>query len=480
MNTSSSSDKPGRRGSASASRRAQRTIDLKANAADEKATDAKGPSAGKEGTGTDARAKHSAAKSGAKAASARTDFIGDRLAALSGSANRLKEAAAGRTGGSAAPYLRAAMFALAALFGGLVALGGFSLFSPGDTQTGFAEFEARIGELSERLDGQGLRSEQLASRITDQGGVIESLAARLSEAEEGASRAATPEIRLTEFDARLSELEAVFGRLEDGQGVGSADPAGMEAAARKLAELENRVATAETQLANSVANDGGLPQVQLERIADVAERANANRADVEDLGGRFGDLEIRIAALSARLDEFAEQEAGQDRADERMARRMAAQALRSAYSSGRPFAQLLETAQSLAGDRAGAAALRPFAERGVATVGSLQREFEKIAPDIIAASLPPVEGIVSQLMQSARSLVTIRPSGPAEGDTPQAKVWRIGDRLEEGDLQAALSAWQALPAPARAASGDWGNELRNRVEADAALAGLLAALGGEN
>jgi hypothetical protein len=70
----------------------------------------------------------------------------------------------------------------------------------------------------------------------------------------------------------------------------------------------------------------------------------------------------------------------------------------------------------------------------------------------------------------------VQPAGPLEGSSNEAIVSRIRAALESGNLSDALSQWQSLPEPARNASAQWGQKLKTRVEAGAALDGVLADL----
>jgi hypothetical protein len=81
-------------------------------------------------------------------------------------------------------------------------------------------------------------------------------------------------------------------------------------------------------------------------------------------------------------------------------------------------------------------------------------------------------------MNSAMSLVTIRPTGEVAGETPEAIVARIEARLNEGDFDAALAEWETLPQAGRDVSAEFAADLRGRAEADGILDQSLAAASG--
>ncbi len=64
---------------------------------------------------------------------------------------------------------------------------------------------------------------------------------------------------------------------------------------------------------------------------------------------------------------------------------------------------------------------------------------------IDAAHQQADQGVTDRLLSSAMRLVKIRPVGEAPGDTPEAIVARMEERVKNGNLAAAVSEWNALP-----------------------------------
>jgi hypothetical protein len=53
-------------------------------------------------------------------------------------------------------------------------------------------------------------------------------------------------------------------------------------------------------------------------------------------------------------------------------------------------------------------------------------------------------------------------------------VARIEDALARGSISDAAAAWESLPDAARQASGEWGQQLKQRAEAEAAARTVAA------
>ncbi len=79
-------------------------------------------------------------------------------------------------------------------------------------------------------------------------------------------------------------------------------------------------------------------------------------------------------------------------------------------------------------------------------------------------------------MDSARSLVRVRPTGNVAGTGRGAIVARIEAALNGGDLKAAEAEWDSLDDTAKAASKSWADSLKARIAVNGALADLSSAL----
>ena len=201
-------------------------------------------------------------------------------------------------------------------------------------------------------------------------------------------------------------------------------------------------------------------------LAGLKGYAEQTRSLAGEAGAGLSALKGQVAGLAERLA-AAGGAAGGD-ASAAAATALALADLRDAISRGAPFATELAALRALAGDIAVLSRLDPLADAGVATQRQLSGRFETILRDVLAAAHKRDDaGIVAQLVDGVRGIVTIRPVGELAGDSPEAVVARIETSLADGDYAGALAAWNALPAAARVAGGDWGNMLSRKAEADA-------------
>jgi hypothetical protein len=377
-----------------------------------------------------------------------------------------------------------ALAAMAALVGAVVALAANALIS-GPSDSGEAQriaaLQSSLREVSARLESSRQEStqarEQLQLRLTELGGALETLGGRLDKAEGDLGAAATDQKALSQAQQRLSELEKALSALRIPSGEADGTTIDVGATVAELADMNRRLGALEAGrgTTGAAATDDGAADA---RIDEMDKTASANRDALAALQERIATLQQAQDVQSQRLETVVKEEAEQIATGERLARRLAAEALRTSYIRGAAFSGLLETAQQLSGTGPAPEALRRFADGGVATTGMLIEQFDAVSDDIIDADRPPTDGVGDWLMQSARSLVTVRPVGPVEGETAEAIVSRIDDALEKGSFQAALTEWQSLSAPARAVSQNFADALDARTKADAALAQLTAALEG--
>jgi hypothetical protein len=184
-----------------------------------------------------------------------------------------------------------------------------------------------------------------------------------------------------------------------------------------------------------------------------------------------------VASDAGRASEPAQSSAGRNAA----AQRLAFTQLRDAIARGAPFATELAALRS-AGAESAVSALAPIADaapHGIPTLPTLASRFSATADAVLradrAADTPwwwlPVERV--------RAMVSARPVGEAQGDSPGAIVARAQLRLNNGDLPAALRELEALRGAAAAAAAPWRSDATQRATADAVLARVGAELAGQ-
>ncbi len=227
-----------------------------------------------------------------------------------------------------------------------------------------------------------------------------------------------------------------------------------------LAALADRVARLEAGGAASGGGDG----VDATAVAALNSRIDQAQANLKALGDRVAALESKAAAGPA---------------DSTLAARaIAVVALRRAVDEGAPFTTDLDLAAALGLPAADVAALKPFAEKGVATKAALAAEFSQVGDAIVAATTGanPNAGLFERLIAGLGSLVTVRPTGPVQGNDPAAVVSRMQAAVAAGDLATALSERDSLPAAGQDACADWAAAAKSRVTVDALIARIAQSI----
>ncbi len=208
-----------------------------------------------------------------------------------------------------------------------------------------------------------------------------------------------------------------------------------------------------------------------ERLASVEQQLQSAQAETRETvsanTARLGELQGRLDQAEAKLNEPGAEEAA--------ARAIAAAALKAAIDRGGTFTAELDTFSAVVPDSQVAGQLRPYAAEGVPTRAQLVERFASARDAILDAVSGPEENqnIASRLMSSAFSVVKVRRTGDAEGDSPEAVVARMENALKTGDLVAAASEWNALPQPARDASANFKQALDARIAVDGLVGDAL-------
>lgn len=202
---------------------------------------------------------------------------------------------------------------------------------------------------------------------------------------------------------------------------------------------------------------------------------------VEGLSGKLSSLESQLSSLKSQLDEAAssnvallermtaaEEKINEPRDDIEVARAIAAAALKAAIDRGDPFLTELDTLAKVTPEEQQLKALQPFASTGVPSRSEILKSFPTQATNILAVLNQPDPnlGVLDRLTQSAMSLVRVRPVGNVAGDTPEAVIARIEDKLRNGDLKGAALEWDALPEEAKSVAQPFKQSLDARVEVE--------------
>jgi hypothetical protein len=284
----------------------------------------------------------------------------------------------------------------------------------------------------------------------------------------------------TPADARagLEKLQATVATLS-----GQVDRLTQELKANQAALAAKAPADAVAKLAQQVgaAGSGAASGADLGKRLDQADAALAGKASTADLA----KLAQQVAAVQALLKTLDAGNPGRAATEARAAATLASiAALDGALARGAPFADTLADVQRLAGS-ADLSPLQRYAAKGAPRLDALA---SRLAADLAAAPAAPPPANASfleRLYASLRGLVRVTPAAPGgepTGSGAAAERQRVIARLDRGDYQGAITAWNGLDPAVRKATADAETALAARLEADRRLNEIgrcaLAALAG--
>lgn len=208
-----------------------------------------------------------------------------------------------------------------------------------------------------------------------------------------------------------------------------------------------------------------------QKIADLT-------AQLDQMRGTVATVEQRASndvAIEQRLSE-AEKKLDEPRRDVAVAQAIAAAALKAAIDRGGPFTAELDTFAGVSPDDPAVADLRNFSETGVPSRAELIRQVPTVATAIVesVANKDSNQNWSDRLMNSAKSLVSVRPVGNIEGDSVEAIAARMEDKVKNGDLPGAANEWTTLPADAKQASAAFKQSLEARIRVEDLVGGALS------
>lgn len=279
-------------------------------------------------------------------------------------------------------------------------------------------------------------------------------------------------------NAAVASAAALAGRVDALEARRLPD---LQPLADRLAAIEGRAGALATDLAALGERLGAAQATTGERFEGIAARlsllegapSSGNGIPAGDLGAisrRIGALEAEVSRLSNSVAALDSGQAG--------ARMAAMTSLTGAAERGEPLGPAIGILASLGVAEDRLAPLRPFADRTVPSRAAIAAAFPPAAEAILASERPPSAegGILDRIWDEASRLVTIRPTGPQEGDSVPAIVSRMRAAVERGDLQAALAERDSLPEAGKAASAAWAETAATRIELDRHVGELASAL----
>jgi len=249
--------------------------------------------------------------------------------------------------------------------------------------------------------------------------------------------------------------------------------------AERISALDTRTEGLARTDDEAVAALGARVDALEERLADVAA-ARDGAGDAEQLSrlnDRLSALDESVASLRASLDQVKSQTASNLQAARASALAVALTNLRGALDRGEPFAAEWEAVQELSPVEVETETLSAAAADGIPTLRRLRESFPAYANKALeAAGASGSDSIIGQIVESARSVVNVRPVGEIEGDTPGAIVARMENRLKAGDLPGVVAQSDQLSGAAAVQLLPWLEQVKRRISADEEMDALQSAI----
>jgi hypothetical protein len=371
-----------------------------------------------------------------------------------------------------------------------------------------AETEAKIAELAARPAGaEGLdaalieRLESMDKRLdtiaeaskTGAGGPVAGLAAltgRINDFEtELASRVDGVK---KAFEERLvKEVAGLDSRLAEGLTAGSGatvqiatikesnlrlgrDIEGLKLTSERLQQSIDAVRGSTEEIRTEVqklAGSGDQTRQSIDKLSGDLNSAIGLRVTTEDLTKTLDPVASRLAAIEGEIATLKTSEHNRNEAASRILLSLELTNLRRAIERGGSFAKELAAVTAIAPKELDLTVLAAHAEKGLPSIASLEAAFGATANAALDAERAgdADASVLDQLWNGAQSVVRIRRTGEVAGDTTEAIVARMEQRLAASDLEGVAKESAALGEAPKAVVAPWLNELEARMAVYRAL-----------
>ncbi len=300
---------------------------------------------------------------------------------------------------------------------------------------------------------------------------------------------------LTTLEQRISAVEA--DRRNGAEAVAALGTRLDATAADLRAEITGSAEALDAKIA-AIDTNGGTDLTPLEnRITELDTRldaiaAGASSDEASALSGELAGLRQEIAALSTRQSEaqsavtdltgklntvtsqIEAPPSAETSANAQLP--LALSSFETATLYGRPFATELQTLQTALPGLAIPETLLNRAITGLRAPETLERDLANAIPAMLAARpADPAASWQEALLHRAQSLLALRPTGDAEGDSPEALIARLEVAIARRQFGTASTLMQALPQPMQQAAGDLPDHLAALATAEQFAASARAA-----
>lgn len=290
---------------------------------------------------------------------------------------------------------------------------------------------------------------------------------------------------------RKAVTAEVDSRLSQSTDAAQAARAGTQRLDRELASVKNDAAQISQRVDGLKAQGDRLETLmQGLREATTALKAEigremANVARAADVSTAISPLTSKLSALEQNVEGVVRNEDERRQNVERIVTALELGNLKRTIERGVGFGPELAEVRRVAGPKIDLSVLERYRERGVPSLGEMEREFKAIAFAIIDADRQPADAHwTEKLIASAKSVVRIRKvDQDADDKTVEGAVARMEQSLKAGRLADVVAEAAKLSPQARAPAKAWLDKLEGRLAVERAISAveqdLKASLGAQ-
>jgi hypothetical protein len=274
------------------------------------------------------------------------------------------------------------------------------------------------------------------------------------------------------FEERLSEVDKSMSvdTLKASGKAMSDQLVALRADGDKLHQDIATVAAGNDQLRKDlVAEQQSTADLKAKIQSDAATFAKSQQ--LSDVNATATKLQTDVAAIAAK-------DKAREEAANRILLTLQLANLRRAVEGGGGYAKELTEAKRLAPVGIDLTALDASADKGLPANTLLLSQFKDLTWKILGAdSKSSGDGsLLGELWQGARSVVQVRRTDVAAGDSTEAILARTEDKLQSGDLGGTMREIAALKGDAQKIAAPWVSQLAGRLAVDQAIAKVDAGL----
>lgn len=290
--------------------------------------------------------------------------------------------------------------------------------------------------------------------------------------QELAKKLETNEARLTTQEQALADLPPPPPDAVSNKEAVDALAARLDGYEAERTALEARLKEAETanDLVQKALGDlkSAMPPADIaERVDRLSAMITALNTAIDAMVPRLEDAQKRLAALEAKDAEIDP--------STRAALGLALANLARASQGAGGFEAELDAVSTLMPGMSELPALRSVSKTGVPTLASLKQSFPALVDAVFAAEAKADQSSIwSKFLGNAMSLITVRRTGDISGETSEAVLARMEEKLKVDDLAAAVHEAEGLSGAGALAAKDWLDKAQSRLRLDQLVRDLSA------